>query len=198
VNTPPRILTLACLATVAAFTFGGPAAANASGSANAASGAAPCRDADVVPNKGNAARVRAATLCLVNVERRSRSLTRLRSSVALGKAAILLSRTMVRKRFFGHTSPGGSTMLSRIKRTSYINRSVRHGALGENLGWGCGSLATPQSMVDMWMHSASQRATILNRRFHHAGVGVAIGAPEKFDGKDAATYTIDFASHIRT
>lgn len=186
------------LATLVSLTLALPAVAGAAEPASGSSDGTPCRDANIVPSKDNVARVRAATLCLLNVERKSRGLAPLHSSANLRNAATNWSSAMVRKRFFGHTSPAGSTMLSRVMRTSYINRSVRDWAIGENLGWGCGTLATPQSMVEMWMNSSGHRGNILNARFRHVGIGVATGAPAKFDGTHAATYTTDFGYRIQT
>ena len=61
--------------------------------------------------------------------------------------------------------------------------------LGENIGWGSGSLATPRSMVNAWMHSAPHRHNILDGRYRSVGVGVAFGAPV---GGSGASYTTDF------
>ena len=172
----------------------------AAGTAEPASGssAGPCRDARIVPNKRNAARVRAATLCLLNAERAGRGLKPLRASAQLRKAATNYSRTMVRKRFFNHVSPQGSTMLSRIKRTTYLSRGVRDWALGENIGWAAGPRRSPLAMVRLWMDSAGHRDNILNKRFRHLGVGVATGAPTDVGGLRAATYTTDFGYRVRT
>jgi uncharacterized protein YkwD len=167
-----------------------PASAAATRAASAADGS--CRDVRLIPNRHNAARVRKAVLCLMNVERTSRGLRPLRASAQLRSAATAYSRTMVRKRFFAHVSPQGSTMLSRIRKgTSYLQR-VRDWALGENLGWGAGAYATPAHMVQEWMDSAGHRDNILNARFRHVGIGVATGAPMHVRGARAATYTIDF------
>jgi uncharacterized protein YkwD len=171
--------------------------AGAGESTTGSSGGA-CRDARLLPNKDNPARVRRAVLCLLNAERTRRGLAPLRSSGQLRKAATNYSRTMVRKRFFDHVSPGGATMLSRIRNgTSYLSRDVRDWALGENLGWGSGPKSTPQSMVRMWMGSAGHRNNILRARFRHVGIGVATGAPANIGGDRAATYTIEFGYRVR-
>ena len=164
----------------------------------AGSSAKSCRDARIVPNKRNAARVRTATLCLMNVERSSRGLRRLRVSRQLRKAATAYSRKMVRKRFFDHVGPGGSTMVSRIRKgTSYLSRRVTRWSLGENIGWGQRGLSTPQAMVRLWMDSPGHRANILSRRFRHVGIGVATGAPANVSRRRAATYTTNFGYRAR-
>jgi uncharacterized protein YkwD len=185
------------LATLASLSLALPAAVGATAPTTGSSSSA-CRDARLLPNKDNPARIRAATLCLLNVERTSRGLSQLHSSGQLRTAATAYSRTMVRKRFFDHTSPEGTTLLSRIRRgTSYLNRSVTDWSLGENIGWGQGPMSTPQAMVRLWMGSAGHRDNILNDRFRHVGIGVATGAPANVGSARAATYTTDFGYRIR-
>ena len=157
-----------------------------------AASAADCSGADLMPDAQNIPAVSDATLCLINNERTSRGLKALKSSPHLHKAATNYSRLMVRENFFDHVSPGGSTLLSRVRRgTSYL-RGARTFALGENIAWGSGEFATPRETVDNWMGSPGHRQNILNRRFRHIGVVVALGAPEDSEGMPAATYTTDF------
>ena len=53
---------------------------------------------------------------------------------------------MVAKRYFAHDSKSGATFLTRIKRTGWT-RSRRSWTVGENIGYGTGSYATPRAMV---------------------------------------------------
>ena len=154
-----------------------------------------CADATMRPNSENLERVRAATLCLLNAERAERDLAPLRVNERLGSAAQAYSAKMVRERFFAHVCPQGSTLKSRIRSAKYLNRSVRDYALGENLGWGSGSLSTPKSIVRGWMRSHAHRDAILDGRFRDVGVGVAPGAPRKVRGR-AATYTTEFGYRV--
>jgi uncharacterized protein YkwD len=154
--------------------------------------AATCAGADLMPASENAAILRDATLCLLNAERAKRGLAPLTHNAQLGKAATNYSRAMVRERFFDHVSPGGSTLLSRVRRGTQYLRGARSYSLGENIAWGSGEYATPQETVKGWMESTGHRVNILNRRFRHIGIGVAIGAPEDDQGMPAATYTTDF------
>jgi len=133
-----------------------------------------------------------ATLCLINNERTSRGLKALKPSPQLRKAAEKHSQSMVRNRFFDHVSPTGSTLLSRVRRLTGYLRGARNYALGENIAWGTGEYSSPRETVQNWMDSAGHRRNILNRRFRHIGVGVALGAPEDAQGMPAATYTTDF------
>lgn len=145
-----------------------------------------------MPEGDNVPALSNATLCLINNERTSRGLKALKSSSHLRKAATNYSRRMVRENFFDHVSPGGSTLLSRVRRGTGYLRGARSFALGENIAWGSGEFATPRETVKNWMDSPGHRQNILNRRFRHIGVGVALGAPEDSEGMPAATYTTDF------
>jgi len=156
-------------------------------SASAADATA-CRGANLTPSPRTAVAVRQATLCLLNRERARHGLRRLREHRSLGNAAKKYARLMVDKRFFDHVSPAGSTMSSRVKRTTYL-KSTRAWSLGENIAWGSGTAATPARIVNAWMHSAGHRANILNSKFREIGIGIALGAP---NGGSGATYVNDF------
>jgi uncharacterized protein YkwD len=159
-----------------------------------AASAASCAGGDVVPTPSNAVTVRHATLCLLNQQRAAHGLRKLHESAKLRSAAQGYTWAMVRNDFFDHVSPGGSTLLGRVRSTAYL-ASARGWALGENIAWGAGSLATPKSTVRAWMHSSGHRHNILTRRFDEIGIGVVAGAPVDLpDGMNAATYTTDFGT----
>jgi uncharacterized protein YkwD len=164
-----------------------PVIATACAAAPAAASAA-CSGADTAPAKLGEAGVRQATLCLLNQQRAAHGLRPLRADRKLARAALRHSKDMVAHRYFAHESRSGAPFTARIARTGWT-RSRRHYILGENIGWGSGSLATPRSMVQGWMQSAPHRANILDGRFHMIGVGVAFGAPA---GGGGATYSTDF------
>src|SRR6266536_4292093 len=109
-----------------------------------------CENAEALPGQASQEDLRQATLCLMNAERGARGLARLQDQPALERVAGTYARQMVRQRFFDHTSPGGSTMLSRIRSTRYL-RDVVSWTVGENLAWGSGPLATPRATVRAWM-----------------------------------------------
>jgi uncharacterized protein YkwD len=151
--------------------------------------AAACENEDLMPNRANLDEIRAATLCLLNEERGKRDLPKLRSNAKLRKAAERHSDNMVDKRFFDHTSPGGSTMVGRISSAGYNGWA----SLGENIGWGSGHLATPEALMRGWMKSAGHRENLLRPRFREVGIGISFGIPLKaFPGETGATYTTDF------
>jgi uncharacterized protein YkwD len=155
-----------------------------------------CGNADETPTAGTVAETRAATLCLLNGERTKRGLRKLRSHDTLRSVATNYSRLMVRQRFFDHVSPGGSTLTSRIRRTSYL-RSTQAWSLGENLAWGSGHYATPREIVQSWMESPGHKRNILDRDFTEIGIGIALGAPvAAFASSGAATYTTEFGRRV--
>lgn len=156
------------------------------------SAAVSCEDANLMPSRAKLAQIRAATLCLINDERTSRGLAPLTSSRPLREAAQRYSRLMVRERFFGHVSPRGSTLTSRVRRQTAYLRGARSWALGENIAWGSGTLGSPARIVTAWMGSPDHRANILKPGFRNIGIGIADGAPRPTRGLDAATYTTDF------
>jgi uncharacterized protein YkwD len=163
---------------VLAACAGAPAAASAKG----------CSGADSDPaSLGQAATAR-ITLCLLNRERASHGLRKLRADGKLRRAADAHADDMVAKHYFDHTSKSGASFVTRIKRTGWT-RSRRSWTVGENIGYGSGSLATPREMVKSWMYSSGHRANILGRRFKVIGIGVADGEPT---GDSGATYATDF------
>jgi uncharacterized protein YkwD len=162
--------------------------------ASAAQHPAPCANAALRPDVGTLTKVNVATLCLVNKERTKRRLTRLRLQPTLDAAADRFAKQLVVEGFFDHTAPDGTTMLDRIKATTYLKGPLRRWSVGENIAYGTGSLSTPQSIVKAWMRSPGHRANILDPSFREIGLGVSLGSP---DGPDGATYVHDFGRRER-
>jgi uncharacterized protein YkwD len=154
--------------------------------------AAPCAGQNLIPTEQNTTQIRSATRCLINKERTRRGRRALGADRQLTSAAQRYSQHMVDERFFAHVSPGGSTLLSRIRTTTkYLAETVSY-SLGENLAWGSGKRATPRQTVIAWMASPGHRRNILDRDFRQVGIGIAIGAPADVQGLPAATYTTEF------
>jgi uncharacterized protein YkwD len=153
---------------------------------------AACAGADVMPSSANAAKVRKAALCLLNVQRRAHGLRRLRENGKLRHAAAAYSRLMVSQGFFSHVSPGGSTLESRVNSTHYLD-GARSWSIGENIAWGTGALGTPRAIVKAWMNSPGHRENILNGTYRDIGIGIATGAPIPAGAAaGGGTYTTDF------
>ena len=150
--------------------------------------AAACPGADTVPTSANAAQIRSATLCLLNSERAERGRKPLRVNAGLALAGKRHARDMVRRRYFAHQSRAGRSFDQRIRRTGYL-RGARGATMGENLGWGSGSLATPRAMVRSWMTSPGHRANVLRPAFTEVGIAVVTRTPRGIGG---ATYATEF------
>ena len=147
-----------------------------------------CAGAHALPNAHNAAKIRGATLCLLNRERAKRGLGKIRANKKLRLAATRHSSDMVAQQYFDHVGPAGDDVTGRARQVHYL-RARASWFLAENIAWGCGTLSTPASVMKQWMHSPPHRANILAAQARDAGVGVAVGAPS---GAAGATYTLDF------
>jgi uncharacterized protein YkwD len=153
---------------------------------------AACADPTLPPAADSLGGVAAATLCLLNGERADRGLAPLASNDQLGAAASAFAQDLVAGSYFSHTGRDGSDVLDRIERTGYI-QAGRGWAVGENLAWGTGALATPGAIVQAWMNSPGHRENILNPTYREIGIGIALGNPEQRDGA-GATYTTEFGA----
>jgi len=157
--------------------------------------ASDCPNADADPTVTAEPVVRAATLCLLNAERSSAGLVTLTENAQLRKAAIAHATDMVKRVYFSHESPAGTTFVTRISKTKYVAPGY-HWTAGENLGWGAKGLATPRVIVRDWMNSTEHRANILRGKFREIGIGIVLGAPRA--GKDrAATYTTEYGARAK-
>ena len=152
--------------------------------------AATCATAVSEPAQSSRATTVRATLCQINAVRRARGLGALRLNHALSRAAQRHSRDMIRKSYFAHITPGGSTFVDRIRRTGYLGPG-RSWYLGENLAWGVGSRGTPRGVVRAWMQSAPHRKVLMTPSYREVGIGVVWGAPHRLRLR-AGTYTADF------
>jgi uncharacterized protein YkwD len=158
--------------------------------ANGVAGAGACSRTAASPAASNLGALHATILCLLNAERASHGLAPLHSNGSLGKAAASWASAMVARRIFAHES-GSSSPLSRIRRTGYVHGNWQ---IGENIAWGSGTLSTPRSIVNGWMHSPGHRANILHGAFRDIGIGIKLGAPGPgLNG--GATYVTDFGKH---
>ena len=155
-----------------------------------ATASAACRGADVVISQARPSQARHALLCLHNRIRLAHGLRRLRERPSLDRAAGSHSRQMVRAHYFEHTSPGGSTLVTRARAAGYLRPALAF-TLGENIGWGEGAFATPRAIVRAWMASPEHRRNILFPRFRDVGFGLVAGTPQ---GTAGATFTTDFGA----
>ena len=153
--------------------------------APAQAGAA-CAGAGAVPSQGEREQAARLTMCVLNEERASRGLPSLRSQGQLELAAERHARDMVRRRYFSHTTPEGTTFSERLR---FYTRGFRWG-VGETLAWGRGSGSTPAAIVRAWLASPSHRRVVLDERYREIGLGVALGLP--VSGAPGATFAAEF------
>lgn len=151
------------------------------------SAASACEGADAEPTVASLDLTEHATLCLVNRERTSRGIRKLRRNRRLDLASRRHARSMAARNFFEH-----GNFVGRIRSANYL-RGVRGYRLGENIAWGSGSMGTPAEIVDAWMHSPGHRANILQRGFREIGIGIARGTPDR-SYEDGGTYVTDFGT----
>jgi uncharacterized protein YkwD len=122
---------------------------------------------------------------LLNTIRRQHHLPAFTFSAALRSSAREHSADMLARQYFEHNAPNESF-------DHRIRRHLDSTLVGENIAWGTGKYATPQGLVQLWMHSPKHRHIILLRELRRVGLGVAIGT---FDGSPgAAMATADFAA----
>ncbi len=177
-------LKLTTLAVVSCSLLAGPAAGTAS--------ATVCAGASADPVNTSRTEISRTTLCLLNDERASRGLHKLRLNAQLTNAARAHSGDMVAKRYFDHVSKSGKDVVDRLYRTGYLG-DAQSWIVGENLAWGSGSRGTPKQILMAWMNSPGHRQNILTGRYREIGIGVVDGTPAGRRA-DGATYTTTFGA----
>jgi uncharacterized protein YkwD len=124
-------------------------------------------------------------LCLVNRARRSRGLEPLVALASLNRAADRKSGDVLRCDEFSHEACGREF-------TYWMTHFGYHGCSeGENIAWGSGSLGTPRSIFQAWMHSQGHRENILGS-YEDTGIGLRTGTLEGYGG--AHVWTEEFGS----
>ena len=124
-------------------------------------------------------------LVLLNDIRHEHGLSSFVASRALRAAAREHSADMLARGYFEHDGPNESF----DKR---IRRFLKSPLVGENIAWGTGRYASPESIVRLWMNSSPHRRIILMPSLHRVGLGVAKGS---FQGNQGAVMaTADFSS----
>lgn len=155
--------------------------------------AAPCADAELLPNSENTSRVDGAVRCLINHERAEHRVLPLSSSPDLGRAAVEHVRELLARNYFAHVTPSGYTPADRIRATGYVSAAKDGWVLGENLAWGTYSLSTPAAVVAAWVASPGHLANILEPRYTETGIGVTPHVPSSLaGGKPGALYAEEF------
>jgi uncharacterized protein YkwD len=115
-------------------------------------------------------RVRQAALAAVNAARLAAGRRALDPDGRLDRAAQAHAEDMLRRSYYDHSSPEGASPLVRVQAAGFPARLV-----GENLAAGMRSL--PEAMA-AWLGSSGHRRNLLEARFTHLGMGVAVGRYE--------------------
>lgn len=111
--------------------------------------------------------VRARMLAAVNAVRKRAGLRLLKADPELERAAQAHAEDMLRRGYFGHKSPSGTTVRERSRSAGYDWRTI-----GENIAEGQLSV---DEVMDTWMRSPGHRKNILNPAFTELGVGLTTG-----------------------
>ncbi len=106
-------------------------------------------------------------LSLTNSARTENSLSELKMSGLLSKAAQNKADDMLAKQYFSHNTPEGNTPWTFIKTVGYSYTTA-----GENLAI---DFSDAESVQTAWMNSPGHRANILNKNFKEIGIGIAKG-----------------------
>ncbi|HEY4896873.1 MAG TPA: CAP domain-containing protein [Solirubrobacteraceae bacterium] len=155
-----------------------------------------CPGANLRPTGVNAAAIDAATLCLIAQIRLAHRLPPLRSNATLGTVAASQVSSMVRRNYFADVRPTGQTPMSLVGITTYKAHSAKI-AVGQNIAWGNGGLASPARIVAAWMASPPHRAIMLSREYRDAGAGVTPQLPSVLHaGRHGAVYAIEFGARV--
>lgn len=161
--------------------------------ADAAASTGPCADATLTPRAGNLDRIREATECLVNVVRERHGEPPLRDNAHIEAAAQRHTEDMAFGDYFEHVGARGDTPLQRLRASGYVYNHRIGFEVGENIAWGTMTLATPEAIVQAWVHSPEHLANILNARYRDTAIGVSPHPPSSLaHGQAGAIYTQDF------
>jgi uncharacterized protein YkwD len=98
----------------------------------------------------------------------------LQASATLEAAAAGHARDMALRDYFDHYDRQGRSPAERARAAGY-----RESMVGENIAYGP---ATPEEVVDGWLHSPEHCANMLEPRFTEMGVAFAVGHGERRPG----------------
>ncbi|MGZ4269309.1 MAG: CAP domain-containing protein [Solirubrobacteraceae bacterium] len=158
-----------------------------------ATAAAACRGAGTPLSSLDGATARTTVLCAVNAQRAARGLAAYTDSAGLDAAAQGYSGAMVAQAFFDHLSPGGSTLVDRVRAAGWLPGAGTYG-IGEAIAWAGAPIDTATYVVGQWLNSPPHRAILLDPGYREAGVGVARGVP---DGSGAPGSTLVLDAGVR-
>ena len=141
---------------------------------------AACDGADTVPAPGITGAALLpfveSTRCIVNEVRAANGLAPLALDGRLTVAAYWHGIDMTSKQFFSHAGSDGHHAAARAIAQGY-GKEAESWVVGETLGWGEGTMATPRAIVAAWLASPEHRPVVLNPVFRDIGIIVLPQAP---------------------
>jgi uncharacterized protein YkwD len=126
--------------------------------------------------------VRESMLAIVNAARMVEGRPPLVLDPKLNAAAQAHAQDMLARTYYSHESPEGS-----LPRRRVTAAGVSADVVGENLAAGQTSV---ENVMEAWLHSSDHRRNILEPRFTHLGVGLAVGS---YQHKYKVLWVQDFA-----
>lgn len=152
-----------------------------------------CAGANLRPTTRDRHAVDTAVLCLIDRERAAAGLGPLAYNPDLRAVALSQVCSMVRLDYFADVRPSGQTPMSLVSVTRYPAHAADI-AVGQNIAWGTGALATPVHIVAAWMASPPHREVLLSDEFTEIGVAMTPAVPRVLDaGEHGATYAVELA-----
>jgi uncharacterized protein YkwD len=145
----------------------------------ASASASTCAYANTPVSRATRPELRRAVVCLINKQRTSRGLPRLRANWRLNRSAQRWTSSMVNRQIFTH----GINFASRLTAVGF-----RWATAGENIAVG---FTSPFQVVKGWMASTGHCQNILYPAFSRVGTGELNQGISGWGG--AATWTQDFA-----
>jgi len=148
--------------------------------------------AGVLASPASAAKIppRKQLLHAVNHARAAHGVGAVRGSTSLRMVALGHSSDMLRRGYFAHTSPTGSTLSYRIQRSGFI--TGYSWTAGETLAWGWGTRSGAKATVKAWLNSPEHRAIVLSTTYRWVGIGRSCG--RYLGHPDACVWTADFVT----
>ena len=132
---------------------------------------------------------RTALLDRINVVRAAHGVANVSPSAQLRGAAQHHTLDMLRRNYFAHTSPAGSTVYDRIVGSGFVS-GYASWLGGETLAWGAGALAGARATVHAWMLSPEHRAILLSSTYRWVGISRECGRYHGF--ATACVWTVDW------
>jgi uncharacterized protein YkwD len=192
------VVVLAALAAFACLLLYAASQASARARTHARGRSAPrqaCAGASLVPGPGVEAQIAAATLCLIDEQRRARRLRPLHSDGHLAAVAREQLQSMVSLDYFADVGPSGQTPLTAVAHSPYAAHAGQV-EVGQDLGWGAGPWATPAGIVAAWMASPPHRRIMLGTRFRDAGAASSSSVPALLAPRGGAIYAVEFGARL--